>query len=207
MRWLFDKMASFHGEVVHSRRIKILSDLIAKLIPANSHVIDIGCGDGLLDRLLEEKVSNIQLEGYEIFARQHSAIPVHKYNGMSIPLEDASVDISLLVDTLHHAEVPFDLLSEASRVARLAVIIKDHRIGRFAAKPILRFMDWVGNRPYGVNLPYNYWSEKDFQTAWQRLGLEVAYYQTALGLYPWPASWCFETGLHFLAKLHHSSNS
>lgn len=206
MLWLLRRMASLHDKVIHSRRVQILSDIIVKLIPAGSFVIDIGCGDGMLGGLLEQKGSDIQVEGYEILARPDTPIPVYEFDGRCLPLEDASADITLLVDTLHHTEVPFKLLSEASRVARMAVIIKDHRTSRPDAKIILRFMDWVGNRPYGVSLPYNYWSEKDFEKAWRHLGLEVEYYQTSFGLYPWPASWCFETGLHFLAKLRHGSS-
>ena len=80
-------------------------------------------------------------------------------------------------------------------------IIKDHRLSRPGAKTVLRFMDWVGNRAHGVNLPYDYWSEATWRAAWERLRLSVEHYETRLGLYPPPARWLFESGLHFVARL------
>jgi hypothetical protein len=62
-------------------------------------------------------------------------------------------------------------------------------------------MDWVGNRPHGVVLPYQYWSEQRWLSAWRELGLRVDHYQTKLGIYPAPFRPAFEYGLHFLAKL------
>ena len=62
-------------------------------------------------------------------------------------------------------------------------------------------MDWIGNRPHGIVLPFNYWSEAQWRDTWRRLGLRVDRYETRLGLYPWWARWMFETGMHFVAKL------
>ena len=93
------------------------------------------------------------------------------------------------------------LESEARRVARRAIVVKDHRTSRPLARPTLRVMDWIGNRPHGVPLPYNYWSEARWRAAWKELELRIEHYQTRLDLYPGPARWIFESGLHFLAKL------
>jgi SAM-dependent methyltransferase len=128
-------------------------------------------------------------------------IPVARFDGAMIPEEDKSADIVMFVDVLHHTPDPMVLLREAVRVARRAVIIKDHRMSCIGAGVRLRFMDWVGNRPHGVVLPYNYWPEGRWQAAWDELGLEVKHYQTDLALYPKPTRWLFETGLHFLAGL------
>ena len=42
---------SVHGGYVHERRIVVLSDWCSKLIPFNSKVLDVGCGDGRLNSL------------------------------------------------------------------------------------------------------------------------------------------------------------
>ena len=93
------------------------------------------------------------------------------------------------------------LLREAARVAGKAIILKDHRLSRPLAGPTLRFMDWIGNRPHGVALPYNYWPLHRWREAWAALGLNLDHYQTRIGLYPGPARWLFEHGLHFVARL------
>ena len=107
----------------------------------------------------------------------------------------------MLVDVLHHTDDPGVLLTEAARVARHAVLIKDHRTARPAAIPTLRFLDWMGNRAHGVPLPYNYWSEERWRAEWAERDLAVERFETRLGIYPWPAHWLFETGLHFVARL------
>ena len=38
-------------EVVNGRRIRVLSDRLAELIPPNSRVLDVGYGDGLIAHL------------------------------------------------------------------------------------------------------------------------------------------------------------
>ena len=62
-------------------------------------------------------------------------------------------------------------------------------------------MDWVGNAGHGVRLPYNYLSRAQWQRLWAQTGLEVDRIEERLGLYPRPASWLFERGLHFIARL------
>jgi SAM-dependent methyltransferase len=136
-----------------------------------------------------------------VLVRKRSAIPIHAFDGNRLPLEENSADIVMLVDVLHHATDPMRLLREARRVAAQAIIIKDHRLSKTGARAILTLMDWVGNRPQGVSLPYNYWSTDRWREAWSQLDLAPTYYETSLSLYPPPVSWVFESGLHFIARL------
>ncbi|HEV3258600.1 MAG TPA: sterol desaturase family protein [Gemmataceae bacterium] len=194
-------VGAVHGRLVFSRRIRVLAQAIAALVPPGSRVLDVGCGDGTLAALVAEHVAGLAVEGYEILPRPQTAIPVHPFDGRRLPVADNSADVVLLVDVLHHTADPMVLLREAVRVARHAVVIKDHRLARPGAALTLGFMDWVGNRPHDVVLPWNYWPEQRWREAWTELGLTVEHYATDLGLYPWPASWAFETGLHFLTRL------
>ncbi len=84
----------------------------------------------------------------------------------------------MFIDVLHHTEDPLKLLREALRVARKGIIIKDHMVKGFLAWPTLRAVDWVGNAPYGVVLPYNYLSEDEWQSAFKTLGLKVGFFRT-----------------------------
>ncbi len=107
----------------------------------------------------------------------------------------------LFVDVLHHTRDPIVLLREAKRVARKGIVIKDHCSDDLFDYWTLRFMDWVGNAPHGVVLPYNYWSRQQWLAAFAELQLKVAVWQDRLGLYPSPASFLFERKLHFIAVL------
>jgi SAM-dependent methyltransferase len=190
-----------HGRLVHSRRVRAIAQAIAPLLEPGQSLLDIGCGDGALAALVAQQVPKLKVSGLEIMQRPHAAIPVAVFDGEHLPLDDNAVDAAMMVDVLHHTHDPAILLREAARVARHAVILKDHRMERPLAGITLRFMDWVGNKPHGVTLPYNYWPWTRWQQTWQDLGLSPDHVQTRLGLYPAPANWLFETGLHFVARL------
>jgi SAM-dependent methyltransferase len=194
-------IGDLHNKFVFGRRTEVLRRHIAELIPQNGTVLDVGCGDGSIDKLILASRPDISIRGIDILVRDSVQIPVSRYDGRSFPYPDKSFDTVIFVDVLHHTEEPMVLLKEACRVGRKSIIIKDHNRDGFAAAPILRFMDWIGNAPHGVVLTYNYWSQSRWQSAFEELGLSVDEYCTRLGLYPAPASWVFERGLHFVSRL------
>jgi ubiquinone/menaquinone biosynthesis C-methylase UbiE len=196
-----------HGRLVHGRRVQALAAAIAPLLERGWRVLDVGCGDGALGALLAERVPGLLVEGVEVQVRARCAIPVAPFDGRRLPFADRSADAVLLVDVLHHVEAPLELLREAARVAAKAVIVKDHRTARPMAVPLLRLMDWIGNRAHGVPLPGTYWPEAQWRDAWRELGLVPDHEQVRLGLYPWPAGLLFEDGLHFLARLRHGASA
>jgi len=93
------------------------------------------------------------------------------------------------------------LLREAKRVSRGSIVIKDHRMNGIFARQTLRFMDDVGNKRFGVDLPYHYWSQERWYSAFRELELNVVHWTQDLAIHPWPASMLFDRGLHFMAQL------
>ena len=65
----------------------------------------------------------------------------------------------------------------------------------------LRFMDWVGNRPHGVVLTYNYQSRKQWAEYFLRCGLKEETWTSEVSLYAWPFSLLVGRKLHFVAML------
>jgi SAM-dependent methyltransferase len=61
-------------------------------------------------------------------------------------------------------------------------------------------MDWVGNARYSVRLPYNYWTQSQWQEAISRLGWKTNQWEHDLGLYPKPADCVFGRRLHFIGR-------
>ena len=127
------------------------------------------------------------------------------FDGVRIPNADSSFDVVMFVDVLHHTDDPLLLLQEAQRVGKV-ILVKDHFRKGFLAGPTLRFMDWVGNAHHGVVLPYNYWSETQWDDAIRMVGLKQLDKIVSLGLYPSPASWIFERRLHFISRSAPASN-
>ncbi len=190
-----------HDQRVHNRRVRVLSDHLAELIPRGARVIDVGCGDGLLAHLIKQKRPDIGIRGVDVLVRDQTHIPVEAFDGRVIPYADASFDVVTFVDVLHHTEDPMVLLREAVRVSSKAIVIKDHTCNGLLAGPTLRFMDWVGNAHHGVTLPYNYWPRQKWLEGFDTVGLTIGVWKTDLGLYPRPVSWIFGRSLHFVARL------
>lgn len=194
-------LARTHRVLVHDRRVRVLAERIGALIPESSDIVDVGCGDGRLAASLVKARSDVTVRGLDVLGRKDALIPVEMFDGRRLPMANKSVDVVMIVDVLHHADDPLALLAECARVTRRALIIKDHLLDGFLALPTLRLMDWVGNAPHGVSLPYNYWPRSMWHKAFSDLNLEVRQWTSELGLYSWPASTLFERNLHFLAVL------
>jgi SAM-dependent methyltransferase len=170
-------------------------------MPPSATVLDVGCGDGSLAAGLMVERPDMTIRGIDVLARKETAIPVTIFDGERIPFEDASEDVVMFVDVLHHTKDPMILLGEARRVSRRWIVVKDHFRDGFLANETLRFMDWVGNARHGVALPYNYWSSSQWNEGFARLGLSKSKQLLKLGLYPLWADWLFGRGLHFVLLL------
>ncbi len=99
-------------------------DVLAELVPlAGREVVDVGCGDGALVRALAARGASVV--GVEVSERAvaRAADGVQRYlvgSADALPLADASVDVCVLMRSLHH--VPADAMprafDECARVLR-----------------------------------------------------------------------------------------
>ena len=190
-----------HGGHVYQRRVRILAELLAARLPAGAEVLDVGSGDGLIPSLIQHQRPDIRIRGIEVFLRKDAFIPIDSFDGRTIPFADASFDVVMLVDVLHHTTDPVALLREALRVTRKTILVKDHIADGLFARPMLRLMDWVGGARHGFALPYNYLRREDWTSAIETLDVTIVSWQSKLSLYPWLATWIFDSSLHFLAEL------
>lgn len=188
-----------HHRAIHNRRVRILSRHLARIIPTGGRVLDVGCGDGLISRALMDLRPDLAIEGVDVLLRPVTHIPVTEFDGDVLPFDAESFDYVTMVDVLHHTDDPTAVLSEARRVARKGVVIKDHLLEGAGARATLRLMDWVGNRGHDVVLPFNYLTRARWDEAFRRARLRVVTQEAKLGLYPWPARLIFERHLHFIA--------
>jgi ArsR family transcriptional regulator len=119
-----------HGDVrqlVPGRSWAAWARALGHLLPP-ADVADIGCGDGYLTLEMARWArtvfgidrSDLVLERAKALAHRRRVTNVQWKKGdlARLPLRDASVDIALLSQTLHHATDPEEALSEATRILR-----------------------------------------------------------------------------------------
>lgn len=195
-------LAPLHRKVIGPRRARVLTKHLLEALPEDcASLLDVGCGDGAIGRLMRAENARLRVTGVETHERPTCRIPVQHYDGARLPLDDDSRDVVMLIDVLHHADDPAVLLREAARVARRAVLVKDHVREGILAKTTLRFMDGVGNHGTGVAVPGVYWTRAQWAKLFRALPADVELYRGALGLYAWPISPVFDRSLHFIARL------
>jgi SAM-dependent methyltransferase len=189
-----------HDRGILHRRVTALASAIAPLLPESARVLDVGCGDGLLDQALLELRPDLRIEGVDVLVRPHTPIRVREFDGSHLPFAAGEFDVAMAIDVFHHAVDAKALMQEMKRVAG-SLVIKDHLLHGLPSELILRAMDWVGNSRHGVRLPFSYWSEAEWRTAWDRCGIRPVSILRHLHLYPFPLSLIFEKDLHFIAML------
>lgn len=85
-------------------------------------VLDVGCGMGYTLEVLNEDFG-ITSFGCDVVPSTHRIQRFTRFDGNTLPFADKSIDITLLIFVLHHAEDAAALLREAARVARTAVFV------------------------------------------------------------------------------------
>ena len=201
MKKILSLIKLLHSNLVLNRRSDILSKNISNLIPYDSIVLDIGCGDGTIGHLVMQHKPSIFVSGLEVMKRSNCRIKCKMFDGLKIPLKDSSVDVCILVDVLHHTLNIEGLLKEACRISRKYVIIKDHLYNNKIDFAILKFMDWIGNRPYGVGLVYNYQNKQKWSRYFESCRLQTIKWNDKIPLYIFPFNAIFGRNLHFISLL------
>lgn len=159
-------------EVSQVRRRRLPGRLIPH-VPAGASILDVGSGDGHIASRLLHDGGAAAIQGVDVLLHPAPAIPIVAFDGERLPHPDGAFDMVTLVDVLHHTDHPERLLAEALRVSRGPVLIKDHywitRLDRW----VLYVADYLGNKPYGVSLPYNFLRLEQWATLFERLAVRV----------------------------------
>lgn len=157
----------FNDRFAFPYRYKKLTARLAPLLHDVDNILDVGTGDGHLGRQLMD-ATGCHITGLDVCLQPHSHIDVHYYDGSTFPFADDTFDSVLMVDMLHHTDNIEQMLSEARRVARRFVIVKDHYWNTRLDVAALHVADYLGNIPYGVPLPYNYLRLAQWQDMFRR---------------------------------------
>jgi ubiquinone/menaquinone biosynthesis C-methylase UbiE len=128
VRAYFDELAGRFGRhYVPGRSWKALAEMLLKLLPPMT-IADIGAGEGSLSMLLAQSAERViaidnseQMVAFGRDAAFKAGIRNLEYrlgDLEELPLEDASIDLALFSQSLHHAIHPQNALKEAHRVLK-----------------------------------------------------------------------------------------
>ncbi len=135
-------------------------EIIAELLPKNSRVLDVGCGDGTLMKLLS-KEKNIDVRGLEI-KEENVEICISK--GLSVIEGNAETELGQFPDK----SFDFVILSQTLQAFYNPVTVLEHllRIGKSSIVSIPNFGHWkvrtslflFGRMPETKALPYKWYN-------------------------------------------------
>lgn len=197
-------LSTLHRSFLGRSRLGSLIKHVAESIPPNSRILDIGCGSGQLAAGVMALRPDVHIEGLDLRSVTNASVPIHYYDGDSIPFPDGSWDVCMAIDVLHHCEAPHRTLREMNRVSSAKLLIKDHIADTAIDYQLLACMDWIGNRGYGTPLPYHFLSSKKWESLFSELKLNTDHRKTKLNLYPPYYLGLLDRNLHFLAVLSKS---
>jgi methionine biosynthesis protein MetW len=140
--------------------MKIEFKIIADLLPENSRVLDVGCGDGtLMNYLLKEK--NIDVRGLELDEKN---VETCISKGLSVIEGDAETELNQFPDK----SFDYVVLSQTLQAFYNPVTVLDHllRIGKASIVSIPNFGYWkvradllfFGRMPKTNSLPYKWYN-------------------------------------------------
>jgi SAM-dependent methyltransferase len=181
----FLRNSNFSRERVLKEGVKRAERLLAPIHPylqKDDKIIDVGTGVcAVSQHLINQGYDVTPLDVVDLsFSSQ---IKPRIYDGITIPFEDNTFNVALIITTLHHTPDPEVILNEAKRVSRRVIVVEDIYDNKFQ-EFITKFFDSLFNLEFKGH-PHTNRADVEWQETFERVGLKLqgTYYQRAYGVF------------------------
>jgi ubiquinone/menaquinone biosynthesis C-methylase UbiE len=144
---------------------------VARMIPAGSRVLDVGCGNGYIAHHLSA-ILHADVAGIDLEHTTEAPINYQQYNGSRFPAADQFFDAALLCYVLHHTQDLEIVLTELRRVLRnggLAVVYED-----IPETSLDRLVCVIHDRKWRNRTgPCTFRTEDEWRSVFRSMGFEV----------------------------------
>ena len=185
---------------------------IQQSVGPSAHILDIGCGGGLLTNFLASRgyqVTGIDLSASSLEIARQNAIGFKAEYLMAqaefLPFPNESFDVVSAMDLLEHVENPKRVIEEASRVLKPGGLFFFHTFNRTWQSYLLviKGVEWcVKNTPSNMHVFSLFIKPEEMEGLCKRVSLKV---ETWMGLNPkalslpfWKMLWTREVPSDFL---------
>lgn len=153
------------------KKAQIKLERLKDLYPSNASVLEIGSGNGALNKLLQEnklRVNAIDIENKSIFPE----IKPRLYDGSILPFENRSFQVAQMITMLHHTSHPETIIKEAMRVSDTIIIMED-----VYSNPLQKYITWftdsIVNWEFSTH-PHTNKTDDEWRKLFTQLNLLVA---------------------------------
>ena len=144
---------------------------IARVIPPNSRVLDVGCGNGFIAHHLAATLG-ANVTGIDLDTTSEAPIDYRQFDGRNFPVGDSSFEAVLLCYVLHHAQDLGVIMNEMRRVLTdggLAVVYEDIPDGWWD-----RLVCWTHNLKWRDRTgPCTFHGESEWGALFNSAGFEI----------------------------------
>ncbi len=143
----------------------------SQFLSLDAKILDVGSGNCLVGKNLIDKGHTVLPLDVNNLSVVPDLIPI-VYDGNRLPFDNSSFDTALLLTVLPHTKNPRQVVEDCQRVAKELIIIEDTYRNK-AQKWATQCMDSLVNLGFS-EMTYQNKAEKEWETLFAELGLEVA---------------------------------
>lgn len=157
---------------IRAHRAELTYCHIEKHIEPNKSVLDIGAGDCLIAKKIQErKRSDVTV--VDVMDSNLTDLDLVFYDGRHLPFNDSQFDTALLCYVLHHCLEPAEVLGEAKRVCRGRIVILEDLYTGWFQKRLIHILHWYLGKVARMSGPLSFHRPEEWMLIFNRLGLRV----------------------------------